>query len=104
MLFTFKSAATANLIMHEQSGKEILSLLGKKPDNQRGIITVDQMAEAVKTLQVAALADKASYREMDTVANDNNDGPKVSLAQRAAPFIEMLEQAKKGDEPVTWSV
>lgn len=104
MLFTFKSAATANLIMHEQSGKEILALLGKNPNDQRGIITVDQMAEAVKTLQVAALADKARPRETNADENDNNDRPKVSLAQRAAPFIEMLEQAKKGDEPVTWGV
>lgn len=106
MLFTFKSATNADLIMHEKSGKEILALLGKSPDDARGIITVEQLPEAIATLRKAIVADKATPR--DTAAspskNETDDEPPVSLAQRAAPFVDMLERAVKACEPVVWGV
>lgn len=51
MLITFKSANNADLIMLEASGKEILALLGKNPEDTRGIITVEQLPEAISILQ-----------------------------------------------------
>ena len=97
MLFTFKSATNADLIMHEKSGKEILALLGKSPEDVRGIITLEQLPGAITTLQKAIVADKA--RPQETAASQNageaDDEPPVSLSQRAAPFIEMLERAVK---------
>lgn len=106
MLFTFKSATNADLIMHEKGGKEILALLGKSPDEARGIITVEQLPEAIATLQKAIVADKA--RPQESAASPGNteadDEPPVSLAQRAAPFVDMLERAVKAGEPVVWGV
>ena len=106
MLFTFKSATNADLIMHEKSAKEILALLGKSPDEARGIITVEQLPEAIATLKKAIVADKA--RPQETAAspskNEADDEPPVSLAQRAAPFVDMLERAAKAGEPVVWGV
>jgi hypothetical protein len=106
MLFTFTSANNADLIMHEKSGKEILSLLGKSPEDARGIITIEQLPEAIATLQKAVVADKA--RPQEPAANPNkietDDEPPVSLAQRAAPFVDMLERAAKAGEPVVWGV
>ncbi len=106
MLFTFKSATNADLIMHEKSAKEILALLGKSPEEARGIITVEQLTAAIATLQTAMVADKAKPQETDSSQNktEADDEPPVSLAQRAAPFVDMLERAAKAGQPVTWGV
>jgi len=106
MLYTFKSATNADLIMHEKSGKEILALLGKNTEDPRGIITVEQLPGAIATLQNAVVTDKA--RQLETAPsqskNDTDDEQPVSLAQRATPFIELLEGAVKAGEPVIWGV
>jgi hypothetical protein len=106
MLFTFKSATNADLIMHEKSAKEILALLGKSPDEARGIITVEQLPGAIAALQKTVVADKA--RPQETAAspskNEADDEPPVSLSQRAAPFVDLLERAAKAGEPVIWGV
>jgi len=106
MLFTFKSASIGNLIMHEKSGKEILALLGKNPEDQRGIITVEQLPAAIATLQAAVGADKAEQPDTEAQASETEaaDNLAVSLSQRAVPFIEMLERALKDNEPVVWGV
>lgn len=102
MLFIFKSANNADLIMHGKSASEILALLGKNPEDARGIITVEQLTGAIATLQKAIVAEPetaASPRQ-----NEADEEPPVSLAQRATPFIEMLERAVKAGEPVVWGV
>ena len=106
MLFTFKSATNADLIMHETSGKEILALLGKSPEDARGIITVEQLPAAISTLQTAIAADKARQPGQESRLNESaaGDEPPVSLFQHAVPFVEMLERALKDGEPVVWGV
>lgn len=106
MLFTFKSATNADLIMHEKSGKEILALLGKSPEDARGIITIEQLPAAISTLHTAIAADKARQPEPESSLSESaaGDEPPVSLSQRAVPFVEMLERALKDSEPVVWGV
>lgn len=104
MLFTFKSATTANLIMHDSSGREILALLGKNSDDPAGIITVDQMPEALRKLREAISLDKAGSPKPNTGEQETDDEEQVSFSQRAVPFIDMLEAAAKSGEPVTWGV
>jgi len=106
MLFTFKSATNADLIMHEKSGKEILALLGKAPEDARGVITVEQLPAAISTLQTAVAAAKAKPPEQNATGSESETGDEqpVSLAQRATPFIEMLERSLKDRELVTWGV
>lgn len=104
MIFTFKSATSADLIMLESSGKEILSLLGKDPTAPQGIITVEQLPAAISTLQAAVLAEKGQQAELDAKqdASRHGDEPVVRLSQRALPFIEMLERALKDGKPLVW--
>jgi hypothetical protein len=104
MLFIFKSATDADLIMHEKSGKEILALLGKSPEDARGIITVEQLPGAIATLRKAIVADRARPQETASQNQAESDEEPVSLAQRAAPFIDMLERAAKAGQPVVWGV
>lgn len=106
MLFTFKSATSADLIMHETSGKEILALLGKEPEAPLGIITVEQLPEAIAALQTAMAVDKARKPEENAKQgkSEPDDEDPVSLSQRAAPFVELLERAANAGEPVVWGV
>lgn len=49
MLVTFKSKATGDLFMFEENAMQILDLFGK--DTIQGIITVEQMPEAIRILE-----------------------------------------------------
>ena len=106
MLFTFKSAACADLIMHEKNGKEILALLGKNPEETRGIITVEQLPVAIATLRNAIVTDRANLRMPDDDADsfDPASEQAVRLPQRALPFVDMLECAAKEGKAVVWGV
>jgi len=114
MLYKFKSKATADLIMLEPNGKQILRLIGKDPAN-KGILEVAEMQQAIDALR------QAVQQEEDTQAQVNAQNTKdvedkkdtksatasgqerpVSLRQRATPFIEMLQRARKAGKDVVW--
>ena len=104
MLFTFKSNSGPNLVMFEKGAQEILSLLGKNPAEAQGIITVEQLPGAIATLRTALSSAIASQKTREEKADEPDAEHKVSLSQRALPFIEMLERAKKDQEVITWGV
>lgn len=104
MLLTFKSPTGADLLMFDESAKEILALLRKNPDDGRGIITVEQLPSAIATLRAALANDKTSLAMPDHMTGEDDAEPLVSLSQRAIPFVEMLERALKNNEAITWGV
>ena len=57
MLVTFKSKATGDLFMFEENAMQILDLFGK--DTIQGIITVDEMPEAIRILEAEIAKKKA---------------------------------------------
>ena len=114
MLYKFKSKATADLIMLEPNGKQILRIIGKEPV-AKGIVEVAEMPQAIEALrnavqqeedrqaQVNAQNAKDAEDKKDTksTAATGQERP-VSLRQRAAPFIEMLQRAQKAGKDVVW--
>ena len=120
MLYKFKSKATANLIMLEPNGKQILRIIGKEP-SPKGILEVLEMPRAIEALRQAVQQEEdtraqlnaqnvsSSVDKKDTKdANDSQgavtsgkDRP-ISLRQRAAPFIDMLQRAHKAGKDVIW--
>ena len=52
MLYRFKSKATADLIMLEPNGKQILRIIGKEPA-AKGIMEVAEMPQAIEALRNA---------------------------------------------------
>lgn len=106
MIVTFKSAAAGDVIMFGDNAKQMMKLMGKSPDD-KGIITVEQLPDAIAGLRAAIDADKAARQ----AALDESDDPEkrgmgasVSVAQRAVPLLELLEWAKRKGKPVTWGV
>ena len=115
MLYKFKSRATADLIMLEPNGRQLLKIVGKG-EEPHGIITAAQIPAAIQALQAAVAAEEAAEREQaqqqDAPAaqegEEPQDGPgqgggeAVRLRQRAAPFIDMLKRSAAEDKDVTW--
>lgn len=109
MLYRFKSQATADLIMLGPQGDQLLKLIGKAPGPQ-GIITAAQLPAAIESLRKVVAADEARQPAPASVtaseADDAHaeDGPAVSLGQRAQPLLGMLSAALAAQQDVVWGV
>ena len=107
MLITFKSKAAGDVMMFGDVAKQLLHVMGKSQDS-KGIITVEQIPDAIARLKRAAAETKAhtAGKEESHVEKTAGGGerPYVSLALRAVPLIDLLEHARKAKEPVTWGV
>src|SRR3954463_13202389 len=67
MLVTFKSKAAAEVLMYEDHAKRILDLVGK--DVKRGVITADEAARAIATLE-AEIAQSRMHSAAEDVRHD----------------------------------
>ena len=106
MLYRFKSQATADTVMLEASGEQMLTLMGKEVAPQ-GIITVAQIPAAIAALQQAVLDSEARPEAADGAeADDPNNAATdpVRLRQRAAPLIAMLKESASEGKDVVWGV
>ena len=104
MLVTFKARDVGDIMMFGDVAQCMLEIMGKEPGGQ-GIVTVEQLPEALTRLKQAVEADRARGRA-EPADKEKEEAAKatVSLAQRAVPLIELLERALKHAVPVTWGV
>ena len=111
MLYKFKSRATAELIMLEANGRQVLEIIGKSPDDEHGIITAEQIPAAIAALEAAAHED--SQRRQSTAQADDDKAQSdadaggaaaevVGLSQRIAPFVDMLRRSAAEGKEVIW--
>ncbi len=105
MLYIFKSKAAGDLILLEANGERILQIIGKEPA-AKGIILPEQMPAAIAALEKAiaraeAAPDKAA--EPDG-GNDIPAADRVTLRQRAVPFLEMLRRCHSAEKEIVWGV
>ncbi len=109
MLYKFKSRTSAEVIMLQANGDQMLRIIGKDIGPQ-GIITLEQIPAALVAIEAAVVAAEATQQakatgkateEKDDDAT-NEDG--IQLRQRAAPFIALLKESQDGDASVVWGV
>lgn len=109
MLVVFKSAACADLLYFGDVAKLMMELMGKAVTD-KGVITVEQLPDAIAQLEAAISGDRPQHRdhlladETKETDPDGNERPHVSLTRRALPLLEMLKEALKEKEPVVWGV
>lgn len=104
MLYKFKSRATADLIMLEPQGRQIVSIIGKTP-GPSGIVTATQIPAAIAALEAAVAAEEAQppvEDDQDDESTREDRQNAVRLRQRAAPFIDMLRRSAAEDADVVW--
>ena len=58
MIVTFKSPASGDVIMFGDVAKRMMEIMGKDASD-KGIVTVEQLPDAIARLQAAIAADKA---------------------------------------------
>lgn len=114
MLVTFKSKASAEVVMFENDAKRILDLLHK--DVKIGVITAAEGPAAIAKLE-AETSESRAHPASDSVRHDieahhNEAGDDtghepvqvVTFASRIHPLLEMLREAHKYDNDVLWGV
>ena len=106
-IITFKSPASGDVIMFTKVAQVLLEVIGKDPNDARGIITVAQLPAAIAALRKAAEDDKARSAREPEVADDDEAAPRgmagpVALWQRVAPLIELMDYSLKESQPVIW--
>lgn len=107
-MIVFRSDAAADIMMFDDVAKRMMELIGRQ-FSTRGIITVEQLPEAIARLREAIAADRAAHAgEYDRPElEEGPDGSKrayVGLAPRAVPLAEMFEYSLKADKPVMWGI
>ncbi len=109
MLVVFKSRAAGDVMMFGDVAYAMMEIMGKAP-GEKGIVTAEQLPEAIARLKAAVTQDKSVSPPRDhdeRLFEKTPEGGKrehVSLARRAVPLIELLEFSLKENEPVVWGV
>lgn len=110
MLYKFKSQAAAEVVMLQPSAEELLKIIGKDA-GAKGIITVEQAPAAIRALQAEIERREAEGEGLAVPASKDEqkrDGSSasnaVTLRQRAAPFINLLERSSAAGKDVVWGV
>lgn len=107
MIITFKSRAAGDVIMFGKVAQRMLQIIGKDPNDPRGIVTVEQLPAAISALRKAMEADKATHKDPVDSDHEEADTPRgmeghVALWQRAAPLVELMTFSLKESQPVIW--
>lgn len=107
MLYRFKCKAAADVVMLEKNGKQLLEILGKDPGSP-GILLVDQMPQALKTLHDAVFEEECEFERLkqEALAKDEDPPPadRISLRMRVTPFIEMIHHCEREHADIIWGV
>lgn len=110
-LVVFRSKAAGEIFMFAETARRIFAIIGK-PDTPRGVISAEQLADALDRLTAAVEEEKAQLEQAREDAEQAQrrgepaaEGARaITLGQRAYPLIEMLRAAQKKRVDVTWGV
>lgn len=100
MLVTFTSSTSGEIRMFSEIAHRLFAIIGKQ-GTARGVFTDAQLPDAIKKLRQAVVAPGGASPNQQA-AEDSGATPEVGLAQRAHPFIAMLERTSKENGYVTW--
>jgi hypothetical protein len=108
MLITFKCRAAPDVMMLENLAQYLVGIVGKRL-GQRGVITHDELGDAITKIEAAIVTDKRERAEHDGHFHEGEEGHDpheipIGLAQRAYPFLDMLRAAQKENADIVWGV
>ena len=99
MLITFKSQASGDVMMFGDVATSMMKIIGKE-NTPKGIITVEDLPAAIDRLNAAIAEDRHTRKSVA----DGDQGPAITIAQRALPLVELLDGSLKRDVPVVWGI
>lgn len=109
MLIVFQSKAAADVLMFSKHALTIMQVIGRPYDSmpERGVITHDQLPEAIELIE-QAIADAKHQDNEDGEAHDDEDvkvhpiAEPVSFRQRVWPLLTMLRASREKNVDVVW--
>ena len=102
MLVTFSCDAHENITMFGHIAQIMLKLMGQSGTVPSAIVA-EQVPEALAKLKVAIDEEKKKTPLMPKIEDDSDDEEQdVSLAHRALPLIQLLQDAVKEKCDVMW--
>jgi len=103
MLVTFKTKAHASITMFGDVAKTLIHLMGHSGTIPSAILAADVPA-ALERLRSGVTAHPGATLDPEpaTESRDHGDEVHVSLAHRALPLIQLLEDAAAQGEDVIW--
>lgn len=111
-LVVFRSKAAGEIFMFAETARRILDIIGKA-DAPRGVISAEQVGDALARLTAAVEEEKEQLRQAREQSeqaqrrgepSEPESARAITLAQRAHPLLEMLRAAQKKRVDVTWGV
>lgn len=110
-MYKFKSRATSDLIMLEPHGRQLLVLIGKlahlDDPASPGVLLPEEIPHALHCLEAAMAQEQASAPPPCAQEDDLQDeaqAPRITLQQRAKPFMDMLRRAQQANREIVWGV
>lgn len=111
MLVQFTSSTSGQIMMFAAIARRLLEVIGKDC-SARGVITTEQLPEAITRLRQAsgdqrrtpvAAGDEAGHAgATDDEDEDEDEARAIGLGQRAFPLIELLQWTQKEEGFVLW--
>lgn len=104
MLVRFHSSVAGELFMFAPVAHALLDFIGKRAD-ARGVITAEQLAEAIARLQQAVAAGGSLPLPCEAEPQLDRDGrpeTPISLSRRAFPLIDLLQRTQRDEGYILW--
>jgi hypothetical protein len=99
MLVTFKTKRYSNITMFGDVAVRLLQLMGHS-GTVPGAVTAEDVPAALAKLR-AGLAEHGQ-EVVGQTRDADRDEPRIDLAHRAVPLIELLESAIRNEADVMW--
>lgn len=107
MLYTFRSKAAGEVIMMGPIGDELLRIIGKEPASP-GVIDPAMMPAAMLALEEAIAREESLPPQTETDSAEQDPDllrdERVTLRQRAWPFVEMMKRAHAENAEIVWGI
>lgn len=106
MLVTFHSSTSGEIMMFAESARVILGILAKDC-TARGVITEAELPTAISALRGAMQQRRGQPAEATPASGKGDAGDAgqelpIGFAQRATPFVELLERTLGDEGYVMW--
>ena len=80
-LVIFRSKAAADITMFAESARRIFEIIGR-PESARGVITAEQIPDALQRLTAAVEQEKAQHKASADAADDESESKGTAGARR----------------------
>lgn len=106
MLVRLTSSSSGEIILFSDVAHRLFEIAGKQC-TARGVFTKEQLPDSIDKLSQAVDTEKAMFRPADGRTGESGNAekqisPRITLSQRAQPFIALMKLTQKESGFLTW--